>query len=215
MENQTTTNQTKNHSGFGTAALVLGIIGAGLSFIPIINNVAFFLGILAVAFAIVCFAKKSSTGVAVAGIVLGLLSIIITIVMQASAAKAISDATSEFSNSMSKISDSMDDLSGNNTEDILKNNLEVELGKFKVEKGFINSYELPVKVKNKGAEQKSFMVQIEAVDGTGARITSDTVYVNNLNGGQSQELKAFQLVSEENGQKLEKATFKILKVSMV
>ena len=208
MENQTTTNQTKNHSGFGTAALVLGIIGAVLSFIPIINNVAFFLGILAVAFAIVCFAKKSSTGVAVAGIVLGLLSIIITIVMQASAAKAISDATSEFSNSMSKISDSMDDLSGNNTEDILKNNLEVELGKFKVEKGFINSYELPVKVKNKGAEQKS-------VDGTGARITSDTVYVNNLNGGQSQELKAFQLVSEENGQKLEKATFKVLKVSMV
>lgn len=215
MENQTTTNQTKNHSGFGTAALVLGIIGAVLSFIPIINNVAFFLGILAVAFAIVCFAKKSSTGAAVAGIVLGLLSIIITIVMQASAAKAISDATSEFSNSMSKISDSMDDLSGNNTEDILKNNLEVELGKFKVEKGFINSYELPVKVKNKGAEQKSFMVQIEAVDGTGARITSDTVYVNNLNGGQSQELKAFQLVSEENGQKLEKATFKVLKVSMV
>lgn len=215
MENQTTTNQTKNHSGFGTAALVLGIIGAVLSFIPIINNVAFFLGILAVAFAIGCFAKKSSTGVAVAGIVLGLLSIIITIVMQASAAKAISDATSEFSNSMSKISDSMDDLSGNNTEDILKNNLEVELGKFKVEKGFINSYELPVKVKNKGAEQKSFMVQIEAVDGTGARITSDTVYVNNLNGGQSQELKAFQLVSEENGQKLEKATFKVLKVSMV
>lgn len=58
MENQTTTNQTKNHSGFGTAALVLGIIGAVLSFIPIINNVAFFLGILAVAFAIVCFAKK-------------------------------------------------------------------------------------------------------------------------------------------------------------
>lgn len=170
---------------------------------------------MAVAFAIVCFAKKSSTGVAVAGIVLGLLSIIITIVMQASAAKAISDATSEFSNSMSKISDSMDDLSGNNTEDILKNNLEVELGKFKVEKGFINSYELPVKVKNKGAEQKSFMVQIEAVDGTGARITSDTVYVNNLNGGQSQELKAFQLVSEENGQKLEKATFKVLKVTMV
>lgn len=112
MENQTTTNQTKNHSGFGTAALVLGIIGAVLSFIPIINNVAFFLGILAVAFAIVCFAKKSSTGVAVAGIVLGLLSIIITIVMQASAAKAISAATSEFSNSMSKISDSMDDLSG-------------------------------------------------------------------------------------------------------
>ena len=48
MENQTTTNQTKNHSGFGTAALVLGIIGAVLSFIPIINNVAFFLGIIPV-----------------------------------------------------------------------------------------------------------------------------------------------------------------------
>lgn len=29
MENQTTTNQTKNHSGFGTAALVLELSGRG------------------------------------------------------------------------------------------------------------------------------------------------------------------------------------------
>jgi hypothetical protein len=34
----------KEKTGFATAALVLGIIGVVLSFIPIINNAAFVLG---------------------------------------------------------------------------------------------------------------------------------------------------------------------------
>ena len=37
-------------SGFATAGLVLGIIGICLSFIPILNNASFFLGVLAVIF---------------------------------------------------------------------------------------------------------------------------------------------------------------------
>ena len=39
--------ETKNSSGLATAGMVLGIIGVVLSFIPIINNIAFFIGILA------------------------------------------------------------------------------------------------------------------------------------------------------------------------
>ena len=45
-------------TGFSVAAMVLGIIGICLSFIPIINNVSFILGVLSVIFAIVSLVKK-------------------------------------------------------------------------------------------------------------------------------------------------------------
>ena len=45
-------------SGLATAGLVLGIIGICLSFIPILNNASFFLGILAVIFGIIPLIKK-------------------------------------------------------------------------------------------------------------------------------------------------------------
>ena len=40
-------DKTKKKSGLATASLVLGFIGAVLSFIPIINNIAFILWVLA------------------------------------------------------------------------------------------------------------------------------------------------------------------------
>lgn len=43
-----------NKSGLSVAAMVLGIIGIALSFIPIINNAAFVLGILAFIFGLIC-----------------------------------------------------------------------------------------------------------------------------------------------------------------
>ena len=61
-------NQEK--TGFATAALVLGIIGIVLSFIPIINNAAFILGGLALIFAIVALAKRKGVKVAVVALVL-------------------------------------------------------------------------------------------------------------------------------------------------
>lgn len=77
-------------SGFGTAALVLGIIGVVLSFIPIINNIAFILGVLAFIFAIVSLSKKASKGMAIAGLVLAIFACFITYSMQS----AISDVFS-------------------------------------------------------------------------------------------------------------------------
>lgn len=40
----------KEKSGFGTASLVLGIIGICTSFIPIINNLSFVLGLMGLLF---------------------------------------------------------------------------------------------------------------------------------------------------------------------
>ena len=79
--------ETKN-SGFATAGLVLGIIGACTSFIPIINNLSFILGILAIIFGIVALIKKSGRGTVIASIILGIVAIAITL----SAQKSVSDS---------------------------------------------------------------------------------------------------------------------------
>lgn len=205
----------KEKTGFGTAGLVLGIIGIVLSFIPIINNIAFFLGALAIIFAIICFIKKKSIGVAITAIILGILSVVITLTMQAAALKVIDDVSKSIDDATSSLSNSLDDMTGDNTEKILNNNLDVSFGKFEIVKDdFFDNYKLPVTVKNKGTENKSFSIKIEAVDSNGTRLDDDTIYVDSLNAGQSQNLEAFTLITSETAEKLATAEFKVLEVSM-
>lgn len=195
-------------SGLATAALVLGIIGVVLSFIPIINNAAFMLGALALIFAIVVLAKKKSIAVAIVALVLAVASMGITLAMQ----KSVGDALDQVGEEINKTAD---DMSGNNTEDILKNDVQVDLGKFAVtEDEFgIGSSKMVVSVKNKTQEKQSFSIQIEAVDADGKRITEDTIYANDLNANQSQDFEAFTLVQSDMYDTVKDATFKIVSVS--
>ncbi len=191
-------------SGFGTASLVLGIIGICTSFIPIINNLSFIMGILAFIFAIVSLVKKAGKGKAIAGLILGVLAVVITLSSQ----KTLSDT-------LDTVSNSIDQATGGNTEQVLQDELEVNVGKFEVEEdeyGLTNT-SLTVDVKNKSTEMKSGNIQIEAVDSDGSRIANDYVYINNLNAGQSQSFKCFEYVTSENLEKMKNATFKIVEAS--
>ncbi len=191
-------------SGFSTAGLVLGIIGVCTSFIPIINNLSFVMGVLAVIFGIVALAKKAGKGKIVASIILGVLAIVITINSQ----KALSE-------SLDTLSKDLDKMTGSSTEEILANDVEVTLGEFEVtKKEYSTDTKLVVTVKNKHSETKSFSIQVEAVDSQGVRITNDYVYANNLNAGQSQKFEIFNFVSSDKIEDLKNATFKIVEASM-
>lgn len=191
-------------SGFSTAGLVLGIIGVCTSFIPIINNLSFVMGVLAVIFGIVALAKKAGKGKIIASIILGVLAIVITINSQ----KALSE-------SLDTLSKDLDKATGSSTEEILANDVEVTLGEFEVtKKEYTTDTKLVVTVKNKHSETKSFSIQVEAVDSEGVRITNDYVYANNLNAGQSQKFEIFNLVSSDKIEDLKNATFKIVEASM-
>ncbi len=195
----------KTKSGFGTASLVLGIIGICTSFIPIVNNLSFLLGLIGGIFAIVSLLKKASKGQAIAGIILCVLAIIITINSQ----KALADGLNEVSSNLNK-------ATGASTEEILKNDVNVELGNFEVTKGSygITNTKLTVKVTNKTSEKKSFSLHIEAIDSTGTRIDDGYVYANDLGAGQSQNFDIFTLVTSDKVDAMEKATFKIVEASM-
>lgn len=195
----------KKKSGFGTASLVLGIIGVCTSFIPIINNISFVLGLIGAIFAIISLIRKASKGQAIAGVVLCVLAVVITINSQ----KALSDSLNEVSADLNK-------ATGASTEEVLKNDANVELGKFKVTKDSygITDTKLTVKVTNKTSEKKSFNFHIEAVDANGVRINEDYVYANDLGAGQSQNFDIFTLVTSDKVDAMKKATFKIVEASM-
>lgn len=192
-------------TGFSVAAMVLGIIGICLSFIPIVNNVSFILGVLSVIFAIVSLVKKSGKAKAIVGLILGILSVVITLSLQNSWSKSLDDVGKD-----------LDNMTGDNTEEILKKDVDVNIGKLNVttyEDGYSDS-ELVVTVTNKSKEKKSFTIHIEAVDNTGKRIDDDYVYANDLNSGQTQDFKIFTLVSSEKLEQMKSAEFKIIDVSM-
>lgn len=84
----------------GVASLVLGILAILTSFLPIINNGSFFLAILGLIFAIVGIVatkngKKSGRGLAIAGLVLNILSIAIVLFTQNMYSAAIDSAVEE------------------------------------------------------------------------------------------------------------------------
>ena len=191
-------------SGLCTAGLVLGIVGVCTSFIPIINNLSLILGILAVIFGFVSI-KKASKGKMIATVILGILAIVITLGVQ----KTASDA-------LNAVSDSLDTASGDNTEEVLANDVEVSLGQFEVIPGEygLDETKMTVKVTNKTNETKSFTIQVEAVNKEGNRINQDYIYANNLNAGQSQNFDIFTFVSSDQIEAMQNATFKIVEASM-
>lgn len=195
-------------SGFATAGLVLGIIGLCTSFIPIINNLSFILALIGGIFAIISLIKKASKGMAIAGLIICIISGIIVLQSQQALSDSINNAVDTFSSDM-------DNMAGSNTENILANYADVTIGTFEATKGqYTTETNLPVTVKNKSSESKSFNIQIEAVKADGSRIVTDYVYANNLNAGQSQDFKAFQYVSSDILKDIKNATFNIVEVSM-
>lgn len=116
---------------------------------------------------------------------------------------------------MNKISSDLNKSLGNATEDVLKNDVEVNLGTFEAKSLGYGMYDtkLEVTVKNKLNEKKSFSLHIEAVNKNGERIAEDYVSVNDLGGGQSQKFKAFSLVDKDKIKELKNAEFKIIEAS--
>lgn len=195
----------KKKSGFGTASLVLGIIGVCTSFIPIVNNVSFILGLIGAIFAIISLIKKASKGQAVAGIILCILAMVITL----SAQKALGEGLNE-------VSSNLDKATGNSTEEILANDVDVQLGNFEATRGEygLTETKLTVRVTNKTNNKKSFSFHIEAVDSNGSRINEDYIYANDLGSGQSQNYDIFTLVTSDKIDMMKNATFKIVEASM-
>lgn len=189
-------------------ALVLGIIGLVLSAVPIINNFALILVVLAIIFGIVGLVgitkgKASGFGIAIASLVISIIAAIVVLASQALYSVALNEASSQ-----------LDRVTGAATEEVLGTDVEVTPGSLKLKKssyGLVDS-ELPITVKNLTDEQASFSIQIEAVNSNGDRIMQDYIFATDLGPGQSQTFKAFQAVTSDDYEAMKTAKFQIISV---
>ena len=91
--------QAKGTSGMAIAGLVLGILAAVSSWIPIVNNLSFIIGVIGLVLSVVGVVgtvrgKKAGKGIAIAALVINLVAAGIVLAMQSAMSAAIDDATS-------------------------------------------------------------------------------------------------------------------------
>lgn len=196
-------------------ALVFAILALLLSAVPIINNFAFVLAVLGIAFGVyglmrIKKGKRSGNKIAISSIIISIVAFVIVLASQAMYGAALDEASKA-------VDESVSEATGGNTDDVLKNSVDVKLGKYsaKADQYGIMSTELPVTVSNKLDEKKSYTIHVEAVDKDGKRIADDYVYANDLGPKQTQEFKVFQYVEEAKQEAMKSADFKIVSASKV
>ena len=199
----------KKNTGLSIASLVLGIVALISCLIPYVNVISYLLGLLAIIFAIVTFVnKKAKKGLAIAGIILSILSIIIATIMNVYVTKVIVEKVKENPEIFDQIDE---DYEYKSSEEILKSDVKITFGKFSSttsEYGYTSS-ELPVTVKNIAKKAKTFSFSLEAYDSNGELITSDFISTKELEPGEKEEIKAFKYVLKEKVDKMKTAKIKV------
>lgn len=210
-------DKTERKSGLAVAGLIIAIFSLVMAWVPILNNVVFFLAIVSLIFGIIGLVsikkgKRIGQGLAVATIIISVVAGGAVLATQAFYGKVIDDVGDS-------VNESLNDFDGTNTDKLLETSVDVTLGDFVFDPGaeadfsYDDTTELPVTIKNKSSEKASYTVKIEAVDADGTRIADDTVYVSDLNPGQSISEEAFTFVDSGKIEALKTATFKVLEVT--
>jgi len=201
----------KKNSGLGIASLVLGIMSLLGCWIPYLNIFSFILGFVAIVFGIIALCKKSKMAMPIAGMILAVLAFGFGIMINGATTFAINETGKE----LEKTSKELDKITGDSTEAVLKEDVDIKLGAFNVvtdEYGFTDT-EMIVTIKNITNRKHSYNFHIEAVDASGNRINDDYIYVNDLAPGQTTTEKIFVFVTSDKVDAMKSATFKIVEAS--
>jgi uncharacterized membrane protein len=215
-------SQKPRVSAWAVVSLSIGIVSLLLCWVPILNNLVIVLAIIGVIFSIIGIVgtkagRRSGRGMAIAGLVLGIIAVVGVLGTQAMYGAALDNASKSLDSAAASASDSLDRMSGDATDDLLGKEITVDLGQFSATKDQYGLTEttLPVHVVNLASEPHTYSVQIEAVDASGNRVTDDTLMVNNLGAGQAQDLTAFEYQTDDKIEALKTATFKVTSISQM
>ena len=199
---------------FSKSSFVLGIISIVIAFVPAINYLAIVISMIAIVLGLFGLSELNRKKVAIIGIVFGIISIVVTYLI-------INFKQEYLFDNIRNINSEINDSENTDSEDVLKNQVDVIIGDYEqsnelVEDDFyVMPYnaKLPVTLKNKSNEIKSFNISIEAIDENGNRITVDNVYVEKLRPGQSYKTETFTYSTGDMLEKLSNAKFVVLDAS--
>lgn len=188
------------------ASLVLGIVGCMLSFVLVVNNIVPIVAVVGFVLGIVAIKKGiGNRGAAIAGIVLCVASVIVTLAVQAYVG-AVLDAAS----------DSLDRTTGKQTEQVLQNDVNVTFEDYVIEeKDYHQEGYLPVVVTNISNKVQSYSITVDAIGKDGNRIEQSYVYVNDLGPGKTAvDDRNFMAFTQEKCDVFKDATFEVIKVGV-
>lgn len=188
------------------ASLVLGIVGCVLSFVLVVNNIVPIFAVVGFVLGIVAIKKGiGNRGAAIAGIVLCVASVIVTLAVQAYVG-AVLDAASE----------SLDRTTGKQTEQVLQNDVNVTFEDYVIEeKDYYQEGYLPVVVTNISNKVQSYSITVDAIGKDGNRIKQSYVYVNDLGPGKTVvDDRNFMGFTQEECDVFKDATFEVVKVGV-
>ncbi|MFH6688702.1 DUF4190 domain-containing protein [Cellulosimicrobium funkei] len=198
---------------------VLAILGFLGSWIPFVNIFAAVMGIAGVVLGFVGLSQakrgRSGKGFSIAAIVLGVVSVLVTILVWVLFVIAANEASSQYEQSLAEIQEDSDRALGESTDEILANDLEVEIGTFEGtadEFGWVESA-LPVTLTNTSDEPLTFDLDIDAVAADGTVVESDFAYTDELAPGESTTVETFDFIDSENLEAMRTATFEVTRVS--
>ena len=216
METGANADSSKNDNNpMITAGFILGIVGIVLSFIPFINFMAFVMGILALIFGVVGVNKRIGGSQAIASVVLGAITLFITIGMYVIVARMAVWGLASTSRIFNRVANVADSMSGKKTDKLLSASVDVKIGKLRQT---TNQYgeqtmSVPVSVRNLESREMSYSIWIDAYNANGDKIASDVVRVINLDSKRVQDVDVFQHMDNETQEALKNATFKVTRVS--
>ncbi len=90
--------EKEKKSGLSTASMVLGIIAICMCFIPLLNYISIILGVLSIIFGLIGIIKNAERGKAIAGFVLGIISVVIVYNMYFAVGKALEEVSDTINN---------------------------------------------------------------------------------------------------------------------
>lgn len=185
------------------------IIAAVFCLIPIINFLSLVLGAVGLVLGVIAWrgaskGTRAGKGKAITGVVLAVVSGFVAIL-----------ANVAFATAVNEVGKSVDRAVGNATEQVLAEDLDVKIGRYKLtDQGFgLRDGALTVTLTNKDDKRQSFDVKLEAVSAGGQRISTDTAYVSDLAPGQADEVEMFEFATDTDMTQLKGATFKVIEAS--
>ncbi len=201
----------------GILSLIAGVLALILFWVPIFGIFwSGFFGLAAIILGAIGLVqvgkgKASGKGLAISGLILGVVSIILSIVATVVFWNVIDDSASALGESLESL-ESFDPGMSSDMDQILAENLDVTMGTFEVtgDPSFPDT-NLPVTFTNKGDTEKTFYVTIEAVV-NGSVVESDTAFTELIQPGASEEHDMFQFVFDTEA--IQGAEFRVSEVSM-
>ena len=206
-------------STIAIVGFVLAILGFLGSWIPFVNVFAALLGITGVVLGFVGLSQvkqgRSGKGFSITAIVLGVLSVLATILMWVVFVVAANEASTQYEQTLSEIQEDSDRAFGEATDEVLANDLGVEFGTFEGtadEYGWVESA-LPVTFTNTSDEPLTFDIDVDAVAADGTVIETDWAYSETLEPGASETVEIFDFIDAENLEAMKTATFEVTQAS--